>query len=133
MTVNVTGVPTSCGDGGATLNAVVVETAAGLVTTNVDTVEVDPVNAAEFVGTNWAVSECEPAVSADVVTAAEPATNVCVAPTCVAPSKNITVPAGVPDVAPTVAVNVTDVPTTCGEPGTTPSVVVVATAADVIV
>jgi hypothetical protein len=133
VAVKVTDVPATCGDVGATARVVVVATAAGLVTTNVDTLEVDPANAAAFVGMNCAVSGCEPTASADVVTAAEPATNVCVVPIWVTPSKNLTVPAGVPDVAPTVAVNVTGLPATCGDAGATANVVVVATGAALIV
>lgn len=73
------------------------------------------VSAAEVLPANvaspeyFAVIECEPAVSVEVVNVACPTLRVPV-PMLVAPSKNVAVPVGVPAVAETVAVNVTDCP-----------------------
>ena len=54
-----------------------------------------------------AVIECDPAVSNDVLKAVAPAFSMPV-PIEAVPSKNVTVPVGVPPVPVTVAVNVTD-------------------------
>ena len=55
----------------------------------------------------WAVTECDPIASVDVVNVPTPPLSV-PDPNVVAPSRNVTVPVGVPPVPVTVAVNVTD-------------------------
>lgn len=57
--------------------------------------------------------ECEPAVSADNASVACPALNVPL-PMVLVPSRNFTVPLGVPPVPVTAAVNVTESPTVDG-------------------
>ena len=71
---------------------------------------------------NCAVNECDPSASTDI-TCADPETSGWVAPTCVAPSKNSTVPTAALGV--TVAVNVSVVPCAAGDDGVTPNTVVV--------
>jgi hypothetical protein len=61
----------------------------------------------------FAVIECVPAVSVDVANVATPELRV-PDPRVVAPSRNVTVPVGVPPVPVTVAVNVTDWPAVDG-------------------
>jgi len=61
----------------------------------------------------FAVIECVPAVSVDVANVATPELRV-PDPRVVAPSRNVTVPVGVPPVTVTVAVNVTDWPVVDG-------------------
>jgi len=56
---------------------------------------------------------CVPSVSEEVVNEAAPAAKVAV-PIAVPPSKNVTVPVGVPEAPVTVAVNVTACPTELG-------------------
>jgi hypothetical protein len=77
----------------------------------------------------FAVMECVPCVNVVVETAALPALIVPGAPICVAPSKNVSVPASVPAVVEvTVAVNITLCPTVAGFSDETTVVVVGAVA-----
>lgn len=55
----------------------------------------------------FAVIECKPVISVDVLKVATPLLRVPV-PSVVTPSRKVTVPVGVPPVPVTVAVNVTD-------------------------
>ena len=112
---------------------VVVATAAGAVMSCARAAEVEAVNP-EPVGAKCAVIECDPTASDDTasedtdtgVVPTGPATAFA-APSCVAPSKNVTEPPPAidPDAAATVVENVRLVPCTCEAPaGDTVGVVV---------
>ena len=122
VAVSVSVDPCATGDAGATFRAVVVDVAPAGETVYATALDVDAVNAVASVGVKTAVRECEPSAST-VVTEADPVDRTCVAPTCVAPSMNFTVPAA-PDGV-TVAVSVSVDPWAAGDAGSTFRAVVV--------
>jgi len=121
VAVKVTLLPTVTGPAGETANVVVVPCA--FTVRVVAGVDVDVPNAAALVGTNFAVSECEPLASALNARLAVPLLSGEL-PSTVAPSRNWTEPTAVFGV--TVASSVTVVPWATGPAGVTASAVVVA-------
>ena len=93
-------------------------------TTSTVAAEVDVAKLAAFVGTNFAVSECDPIVSVVVAKVAVPAATG-VVPRTLVPSRNWMDPAAAVGVTP--AVSSTDAPWITGPAGVTASVVTVAT------